>query len=322
MPENNPFEIRPETKPVSNLSAREKLFADMGLSPQGTPLDPVSTETDFLNADLIDSNSHDFISLSEPQAKTQLQAAEEFDEEELIVDAIFTSTELPETSHPEAPAAIESLTLEPAHVENSFEPLKPIEPAEAKLETAASEWVAEPATQTESLVVDHTATPESEALSALKSLDRASFEPILGAYTDLQQKLAANQALISAEREAIAALRNQMRQLNAQGHEASSTRLGLDQSRQLVQADSCENLIQSLGQVNQLIQQDSQRAMQLMAPIKLGIEILELRVKHVSAIESLLAHMQEGLKLQEQLAGADKLMHDLSNHLGLNLAQA
>jgi hypothetical protein len=49
------------------------------------------------------------------------------------------------------------------------------------------------------------------------------------------------------------------------------------------------------------------------------VEVLELRIKHINAIENLLTHMEEGLMLQKQLSGADTLMHDLAKQLGLAL---
>lgn len=232
---------------------------------------------------------NDLLALAEPSSP-QVKHTEEL-EEDPVVDAIFTHTE---------PEEAERFTAEPTSHDSVL-------------------------TELNSDLQAHPEPVEPEApvsASVLKSLDRAGLEPIVDAYTDLQQKLAAHQTLITAEREAIATLRQQMRQLNALGHDMSETRTGLDQGRQLVQADSCENLIRSIRQVNDLIQQDSQGAVQLMAPIKTSVEILELRVKHVSAIEHLLAHMQEGLKLQEQLAGADRLIHNLAKHLGLNFTQA
>lgn len=256
MPDNNPFEILADTKPSTELSAREKLFNDL-------------------------------LALAEPTS-SQAKRTTDLEEEDPVVDAIFTNTE-PKETEVFTPAS----TSHDAELNNDVQ-TKP-EPVEPEAPVAES---------------------------VLKSLDRAGLEPIVNAYTDLQQKLAAHQTLITAEREAIAALRHQMRQLNALGHDMSETRTGLDQGRQLVQADSCESLIRSIRQVNDLIQQDSQGAVQLMAPIKTSVEILELRVKHVSAIEHLLAHMQEGLKLQEQLAGADRLIHNLAKHLGLNFTQA
>lgn len=329
MPENNPFEILPETKPNNTLSAREKLFADMGLSPQGRPLEPILDDTDFLNADF--KTDDDFISLTDTTTSQPIEI-ETVADEDMVVDAIFPSTD-PETT------SSQELVLEPEQTTHDFDidnltavfpnvskqvvtnkdelalPKKPLE-----LEVNSNELVTELALQEEQAPLTNTAVPEPETMSVLKSLDRAGFDPIVDAYTDLQQKLAANQALINAEREAIAALRHQMRQLNAHGSDMSETRVGLDQGRQLVQADSCENLIRSIGQVNELIQQDSQGAVQLMTSIKAGVEVLELRVKHVNAIENLLAHMQEGLKLQEQLAGADTLIHNLAKQLGLNFA--
>lgn len=332
MPENNPFETFPESRPNSNLSAREKLFADMGLSPQGKPLEGGLAAEDFLNADF--AVEENFISLTEPKAAEPKQA-EHIEEEDSIVDAIFTSTTAQET--PKANLVAETFAAEPTSHDSVLEELTaalqadPVtEAAEldelvitdeplAVLEPVADQASAEPELKEEQPVVAEPAA-QAASLVVLNSLDRAGFDPIVDAYTDLQKKLAANQALISAEREAIAALRNQMRQLNALVHDMSETRGGLDEGRQLVQADSCENLMRSISQVKDLIQQDSQRAVQLMTPIKAGVEILELRVKHVSAIESLLTHMQEGLKLQEQLAGADSLIHNLAKQLGLNFA--
>lgn len=339
MPENNPFETQdlPEIIPSPNLTARERLFADMGLSPQGKPLETMLTDHDFLNADLERDTADDFITQTAPSPVQSTQAETMADEDDLIVDAIFTSTDTQEQSkfeveelqaeHPSEDSVVEKFVAE-LHTASEQTVIPKSEAATAEeretgFELAPTELVTEPELQEEQPVLA-TTTPviESETMSVLKSLDRAGFDSIVDAYTDLQQKLAANQALISAERESIAALRHQMRQLNALAHDMSETSVGLDQGRQLVQADSCESLIRSISQVNELIQQDSQRAMQLMAPIKAGVEVLELRVKHVSAIENLLAHMQAGLKLQEQLAGADTLIHGLAKHLGLNLTQA
>lgn len=264
MPENNPFSTLPVDKPNTNLTAREKLFEDMGLSPEG--------KSDYVDV---------------------------FAEEE-VVDAIFSSTET-------AKSAVQTT--------------EPEEFTLAAIEEPQVEHAERPSVETTKYTAfDEPVISQAEATTAvLKSLDRAGLDNIVDAYSDLQKKLAANQTLISAEREAIAELRNHMRQLNATVHEVAETSAGLDQSRKFIQADSCQNLLRSISQVNELIHQDSQRAVQLIKPIKAGVEILELRVKHVNAIESLVEHMQEGLVLQKQLTGADALVHDLAKHLGLSL---
>lgn len=295
MPEKTPFTspFTPE-KPPASLSARDKLFADMGLQPIG----PQHDSTMFADEPIV-TESDDFISTTEAVAEP----------EEELVDAIFTSEAIPEPKETLIEAIFTS-TEEPAPAkELSFTSTKA-----AKEEPVFT--VTEPVNLTSH---EQPELSEANSASALKSLDRAGLENIVEAYTDLQGKLAANQTLITAEREAIAELRNHMRQLNALGHDVGENSTGLDQGRQLIQADSCANLIRSINQVNDTIQQDSQRAAQLLSPIKAGVEVLELRVKHVSAIESLVAHMQEGMLLQKQLAGAERLMHDLAKQLGLNL---
>lgn len=327
MPENNPFEAFPETKSSSNLSTREKLFADMGLSPQAPSSNPVLTD-DFLQVGFTTDTANPLTTLTEP-ATTPSKHTELVEENDKIVDAIFTSTQPPEptqfTPVPEAftaqPTEHDSVLPElTAALQTESEPATTADPV-TRLEGVSAEHSDQPELKVESALVETTANAP-ETLSVLKSLDRVGLAPIVDAYTDLQQKLVAHQTLISAEREAIATLRNQMRQLNARGHDMSETWIGLDQGRQLVQVDSCENLIRSISQINEVIQQDSQHAVQLIAPIKTGVEILELRVKHISAIENLLVHMQEGLKLQEQLAGANTLIHNLAKQLGLNFTQA
>ena len=301
MPENNPFSTLPVGKPNTNLTAREKLFADMGLSPQGKPesVDVFAEEDNkFLEADFdlapVETDNDDFISASKPEP---ISAAKEADEE--VVDAIFSSTETAKPALQEAVSEDLALAFAEPKVEQTELP---------SVETTKYTSFDEPAiNQTEATT------------AALKSLDRAGLDNVVDAYSDLQKKLAANQTLISAEREAIAELRNHIRQLNATDHEVAETSAGLDQSRKFIQADSCQNLLRSISQVNELIHQDSQRAAQLIKPIKAGVEVLELRVKHVNAIESLVEHMQEGLILQKQLTGADALVHDLAKHLGLSL---
>lgn len=286
MPENNAFSTPLEHKVTPHLSAREKLFADMGLSPQSKLTDSfVQKDSSFLETDFSVESIDHFSKPKPTDAKTESIHPVEPDEE-LVVDAIFAAT-----SDSEAQAS-EQTVLTATGVELTQE----------LLITESAAVGLEPATK-----------------AVLNSLDQAGLDPIVAAYLDLQQKIAANQSLISTEREAIADLRNHMRQLNAHGHDLAENSTGLDQSRKLIQADSCENLISSLQQVNALIQADSQHAAKLITPIKVGVEILEVRVKHVSAIENLLAQMQTGLKLQQQLAGADALIHDLAQHLGLNL---
>lgn len=304
MPENNPFSILTDDTAKSSLSAREQLVAEMGLNP------PSKTEAVDGFAGANSSFLHtDFVSSQEP-------AAASTNKEDVIVDAIFTSTE-PETrsdsgSTPDQPI----IFIDEAHTE--LETALSTSSATEQGGSALNTMTEQPTDLVEP--VTHL-TSEPVNTAALKSLDRAGLEHVVAAYSDLQQKLAANQTLIGVEREAIAELRNHMRQLNALGHEHEVTEnhAGLDLGRKLIQADSCTNLIRSISQVNEVIQQDSQRAAQLMAPIKAGVEVLELRIKHINAIENLLAHMQEGLMLQKQLSGADALMQDLAKHLGLAL---
>lgn len=286
MPENNPFFISTEMdkytatpEPTPKLSPYEELRAELGLNP------PSKTAPETNNPNI----------------------TEEFE----VVDAIFTSTE-PETAITEKTSLPELGSFSvasDASVETTLSTVTTPEPTEQAIHTV-----------TESQIQVQEATAhELPQPAAVKLLDRTGLEQVVTAYSDLQQKLAANQALISAERESIAELRNHMRQLNALGHELSDNREGLDLGRRLIQADSCENLMRSIGQVNEAIQQDSQRAAQLMIPLKAGVEVLELRIKHINAIENLLTHMEEGLMLQKQLSGADTLMHDLAKQLGLAL---
>lgn len=306
MPENNPFSILADEKPANPLTAREKLFADMGLSPDGKPeLADVFAGSDdaFLDADFdlepavgVQAKPDHFMNLSEVESKLT-------PEEDMVVDAIFSSTETEQAATPAVQA--EAFTLDFA--EPTVESIE-----EEQLPTLAEE------TATVEPIANQ---PSATAAALLKSLDSAGLDTVVAAYTDLQKRLAANQTVISAEREAIAELRNHMRQLNAlDHHDLTENSAGLEQSRKLIQADSCQNLLRSINQVNEMIQRDGQGAAQLLTPIKAGVEVLELRVKHVNAIESLLKHMQEGLVLQKQLSGADSLLHDLAKHLGLNLA--
>jgi hypothetical protein len=297
MPENNPFNNLTSTeKPASALSARDKLFADMGLKPQVTEEYPDIFADDPVGIDFdMDSEIEELTSAkAEPKAEesfmTKAEATTEPAEE--VVDAIFTSTSAEEQS--------DELIFEDTELEPTVATVEPVTP------------IVLPKAQ---------ATIAGEAISnsALKSMDRAGLDNLVNAYTGLQQQFAANQTLIHAERESIASLRTQMRQLNALNNEVAENNSGLDQSRQLVQTDSCANLIRTLNQVNESIQQDGQRAAQLISPLKAGVEVLELRVKHVNAIENLLKHMQTGMTLEKQLAGADALIHDLAKHLGLQL---
>ena len=291
MPENHPFSILTDTDHTAKseltpkLSAHDALFAELGLTP------PHKTQPIY----------------------QQDRFAEDTDPTEELVDAIFTSTET------------EIVPTNTAEATTLPEMSHPFVESEPKAETVLSTVAPEPVDQALNTIADQAtaaiepASHESTYSAALKSLDRAGLEPVVAAYTDLQQKLAANQTLISAEREAIAELRNHMRQLNALGHELTDNHEGLDLGRRLIQADSCENLMRSISQVNEAIQQDTHRAAQLMTPIKAGVEILELRIKHINAIENLVAQMEEGLMLQKQLSGADTLIEHLAKHLGLTL---
>lgn len=306
MPENNPFSSLTDGKPTSTLSAREKLFADMGLSPQSKPeyTDIFAEENaKFLNSDLTaETKDIDLITLTEPEAIHAIK------EEDVVIDAIFTHTAAKTPTTDTTILEELNMALQASQAEQNL-----LELTREQASQTLKEATEQSATTLESLVSE----PQSAAI--LKSLDSTGLDQVRAAYTDLQQKLAANQTLISVEREAIAELRNHMRQLNAMGHDVAENNAGLDLGRKLIQADSCENLIRSISQVNEAIQQDGQRAAQLISPIKAGIEVLELRVKHINAIENLLAHMQDGLSLQKQLSGADALMHDLAKHLGLKL---
>lgn len=285
MPENNPFFISTEM---------DKYTATPEPTPKLSPYEELRAELGL-----------------NPPSKTAAETNNPSTTEEFeVVDAIFTSTE-PETTVTEKTSLPELGSFSVASDTSVETPLPTVAPEPIE---QATHTVTEPQTQVQEATAYELPQPV-----AVKLLDRAGLEQVVTAYSDLQQKLAANQALISAERESIAELRNHMRQLNALGHELSDNREGLDLGRRLIQADSCENLMRSIGQVNEAIQQDSQRAAQLMIPLKAGVEVLELRIKHINAIENLLTHMEEGLMLQKQLSGANTLMHDLAKQLGLAL---
>ena len=296
MPDQNPFfsSDAEENKANINRAAREKLFADLGLTPVtkedyvdvfgDSPeiKEPASVEPDFINTNA--------------EKPTDAEA-------EAVVDAIFAATE-----------------TEPATEELSFE--EPVEavPAASTSQVSSessSSLFAEDAEAEQSASSDMLTSADASDTASSQTLAEGQFASIVTAYQDLQQKLTANQALISAERESIAELRNHMRKLNALGHEFAENNDGLTQGRQLVQTDSCATLIRSINQVNEMIQQNGQQAAELLSPIKTGVEVLELRVKHVNAIENLLTHMREGMDLQKKLTQATHLVQELGQFLGV-----
>lgn len=303
MPDKNPFftSDAEEHKANLNRTAREKLFADLGLPVATHNYDAVFEEKPEIIHPTVSSPEDSFIS---PTAS--INTTEDDDQP---VDAIFQSTaEQPAADHvlfaESTVEAIEPASSQHEQLETEEEPLFTDLTEEAKAVTEAS--------------IEDNAADDMTVDQVPAALAEGQFENIVAAYQDLQKKLEANQLLINAERESIAELRNHMRQRNALGHEVAENTEGLNQGRQLIQTESCANLIQSINQVNDMIQHDGQQAAQLLSPIKAGIEVLELRVKHVNAIENLLTHMREGMALQKQLTTANQLVQDLGKFLGVN----
>lgn len=136
------------------------------------------------------------------------------------------------------------------------------------------------------------------------------------AYQGLHAQLQENQRLIQEGRDSIAAQRSRMRELAAVAY-GSDEEQNFHHGKVEVHNDSCGALIDQVEQIRDNIYHNTGQAESLLVPFKNGVELLELRVRHVRAIEAMLPRMKEGIALQDRLLEADVLLEGLAKQLGV-----
>jgi hypothetical protein len=74
-------------------------------------------------------------------------------------------------------------------------------------------------------------------------------------------------------------------------------------------------LISHAEQIREHIYNNSDHAASLLAPLKASVDLLELRVQHVRALEQLLENVKMGLALQERLLEVNLVIEALASKL-------
>lgn len=138
------------------------------------------------------------------------------------------------------------------------------------------------------------------------------------AYCSLQIKFSDHQRLLLESRSEIMALRHRIKELvldtqaNPDEHEDE-----LHQCKLSVQHDDCATLITHAEQIREHIYNNSNHAISLLTPLKASVELLELRLKHIRALEQLLENIKLGLAMQDRLLEIDLLIESLASKLDI-----
>lgn len=138
------------------------------------------------------------------------------------------------------------------------------------------------------------------------------------AYCSLQIKFSDHQRLLLESRSEIMALRHRIKeltadaQINPEEHEDE-----LHQCKLSVQDDDCTTLIGHAEQIREHIYNNSNHAMSLLTPLKASVELLELRLKHICALELLLDNIKLGLSMQDRLLEVDLVIESLASKLDI-----
>jgi hypothetical protein len=180
-------------------------------------------------------------------------------------------------------------------------------PTENNAAEEVSVGAGQPATEPTTVTVEAQpeAVPESSLLSRVEQ-----------AYYSLQAKLTDSQRTLQENRANIAVLRSRIRALAADSQpNIYEDENELHNSKVLVQHDSCSTLISHAEQIREHIYNNSDHAASLLAPLKASVDLLELRVQHVRALEQLLENVKMGLALQERLLEVNLVIEALASKL-------
>lgn len=142
----------------------------------------------------------------------------------------------------------------------------------------------------------------------------------LGVYRQLVGQLEANKQSIHANRQELAQVRQQIRELSAlskrDSHlEDDADSHGLHTSKVAVQYDDCGSIISYAEQVRRNVYDNIAEAEELLSPMSQSVELLKLRVRHIRLLENLLAAQETGLRLEIQQRNADACIWQLADIL-------
>jgi hypothetical protein len=159
---------------------------------------------------------------------------------------------------------------------------------------------------------------EEDIVTEIKSVETSLLSRVETAYTTLQKNLAENQKKIQENRIHIAELRIRMRELAADNRaDTHDMEDELHNSKLLVQHDSCSTLMSQVEQIREHIYNNNRHARSLLSPLRNTVELLDLRVQHIGALEDLLENVKTGMKLQDHLLEIDLAIESLASKFNL-----
>lgn len=142
------------------------------------------------------------------------------------------------------------------------------------------------------------------------------FAQLEAAYQALQNKITENQVLIHYGRDKILTLRKKIRELQGDySFDEANNENELHQVKVCIQHDSCNALINHAENIREHIYHNSTHAESLISPLRKQVDLLELRVQHVRAIEQLLDYIRTGITLEQNATESDALLETLTQKL-------
>lgn len=144
------------------------------------------------------------------------------------------------------------------------------------------------------------------------------FTRVNQAYHQLLEKVSDNQQRVHEQRVQIADLRTRIRDAataEQSPFDETDEENELRNHKLKVQTDDCNNLIRHVEQIREHIHHNSVEAETLLAPLRSDMDLLTLRIRYIRAVEQLLANVQEGIRLEEQLSEVNSVLETLEHML-------
>jgi len=146
---------------------------------------------------------------------------------------------------------------------------------------------------------------------------------VQNAYQTLQQQVADNQAKTQQQRHLVAELRAQLRQRSTDLNRNASPELenhhdDLHENKVLMQNDDCGSLIRHAEQIRENIYHNSSHAETLLPIVTQHLALLELRLRYIRALETLVEDIKQGEALNTRLHAAEAQLQALADALGIS----
>lgn len=155
---------------------------------------------------------------------------------------------------------------------------------------------------------------ETTAVKKEEDTELSLLSRVEHAYNSLQDKFTKNQQLLLESRSEIMALRLKINKLTTDV-QINEDKDALHKCKLLAQDNNCTALISHAEQIREHLYNNSNHAISLLIPLKANVDLLELRLQHIQALESFLENVKVGLEIQDRLLEIDLVIESLASKL-------